>query len=83
MPPGKGNGGIYAIVMDNSDITKTEKTVTLTHNKEGFFYHMGFWVDMNGDGRKDFITAKTNAKAGKGELVWLEHPQGGLDVSPW
>ena len=83
LPPGKGNGGIYAIVMDDSDITKTVKTVTLTHNKDGYFYHMGFWVDLNGDGRKDFITAKTNAKAGKGQLVWLEHPEGGLDVSSW
>lgn len=44
---------------------------------------MGYWVDLNGDGRKDFITARSNAKAGQGELVWFEHPEGGLDVSPW
>jgi len=40
---------------------------------------MGYWVDLNGDGRKDLITARSNAKAGKGELLWLEHPEGGLD----
>ena len=40
---------------------------------------MGYWVDLNDDGRKDFITARSNAKAGKGELIWLEHPAEGLD----
>ena len=40
---------------------------------------MGYWVDLNGDGRKDFITARSNAKKGHGELVWLEHPEDGLD----
>lgn len=44
---------------------------------------MGEWVDMNGDGRLDYITARSDAKAGDGELVWFEHPEGGLDVSPW
>jgi len=39
---------------------------------------MGYWVDLNGDGRKDFITARSNAKAGQGELLWLEHPEKGL-----
>lgn len=39
---------------------------------------------MNGDGRKDFITARSNAKAGEGELLWLEHPVEGLDsTEPW
>ena len=40
---------------------------------------MGYWVDLNGDGRKDFVTARSNAKAGEGELLWLEHPAEGLD----
>jgi hypothetical protein len=84
LPPGKGNGGVYVVVMDPFDITKTIKTVTLTRNSLGYFYHMGTWIDLNGDGRKDFLTAKTNAKPGKGQLVWLEHPEGGLTVaSPW
>jgi len=39
---------------------------------------MGNWIDMNNDGRKDFLTARSNAKAGEGELVWLEHPAEGL-----
>ena len=44
---------------------------------------MGFWVDLNGDGRKDFITARSNAKAGEGELLWLEHPEAGLTDEAW
>ena len=65
LPPGKNNGGIYLTLLDSSDITKTVKTVTITHNKSGYFYHMGFWMDLNGDGRMDFLTAKSNAKAVK------------------
>jgi len=44
---------------------------------------MGFWVDLNGDGRKDFLTARSNAKAGEGELLWLEHPEGGFKTENW
>ena len=44
---------------------------------------MGTWIDLNGDGRKDFITARSNAKAGGGELVWFEHPAGGLTDAVW
>ena len=38
---------------------------------------------MNGDGRKDYLTARSNAKEGAGELVWYEHPEGGLLHTPW
>ena len=44
---------------------------------------MGEWVDMNGDGRKDFLTARSNAKANGGELVWFEHPESGLTSAHW
>jgi hypothetical protein len=57
--------------------------MTMTKNSDGYFYHMGFWIDLNGDGRKDFLTAKCNAKAGQGKLVWYEHPVGGLDTENW
>ena len=77
--PGKKDGGIYIIRMDPEDITKTVDTVEITAKKNNYFYHMGEWVDLNGDGRKDFVTARSNAKAGEGELLWLEHPKGGLD----
>ena len=38
---------------------------------------------MNGDGRLDFVTARSNAKADQGELIWLEHPSEGLQKTPW
>lgn len=38
---------------------------------------------MNNDGRLDFITARSDAKAGHGELLWLEHPATGLSATPW
>lgn len=42
---------------------------------------MGKWMDMNNDGRLDFITARANAKAGAGQLVWFEHPAEGLSTN--
>ena len=77
--PGKSNGGVYIVRMDATNLTQTVDTVKISQEKKGFFYHMGYWVDLNGDGRKDFITARSNAKAGEGELLWLEHPKDGLD----
>lgn len=71
------------ISIDAEDITKTTDMVKISPDKDGYFYHMGEWVDLNGDGRKDFITARSNAKAGEGELVWFEHPEEGLTAAPW
>jgi len=81
--PGHSHGGIYILTVSNTDITKATACYTMTSNSEGYFYHMGEWIDMNGDGRKDFVTAKSNAKAGGGRLVWYEHPEGGLQETPW
>lgn len=77
--PLKSNGGIYAVRIDPQDVTKTTGTVKISAKKDGYFYHMGYWVDLNGDGRKDYITARSNAKKGQGELLWFEHPEKGLD----
>ena len=81
--PGHANGGVYVVEVGNLVETMVQRTVTLTSNTDGYFYHMGEWVDMNGDGRLDFVTAKSNAKLDGGRLVWLEHPEGGLDVENW
>ena len=64
--PGKTNGGVYIITMDPSDVTITTAVTKISTEPRGFFYHMGEWVDLNGDGRKDFITARSDAKAGHG-----------------
>ena len=77
--PGHSDGGIYVSTIADDDIRKVENTYTIAHNKDGYFYHMGEWIDLNGDGRKDFITAKSNAKEGGGRLVWYEHPEEGLE----
>ena len=77
--PGHANGGLYVATIDAHDITKVTGQHTITSNKDGYFYHMGEWIDLNGDGRKDFITAKSNAAAGGGRLVWYEHPKEGLE----
>jgi len=69
--------------MDSVDVTKTVKTTVMTQNTDGYFYHMGFWIDLNQDGRKDFLTAKCNTKAGQGKLVWYEQPAGGLQAEHW
>jgi len=81
--PFHSHGGIYIITLSNIDITNATECYTMTSNTEGYFYHMGEWIDMNGDGRKDFVTAKSNAKAGGGRLVWYEHPEKGLREMPW
>ena len=79
--PGHKNGGLHIVRMDESDITKTTETVKITEKVRNYdwFYHKGVWLDLNGDGRKDLLTARSNAKKGDGELLWLEQPEGGLD----
>jgi len=81
--PGHSNGGVYIIKMDDEDITQTVSTTKISEKKKGYFYHMGHWVDLNKDGRKDFLTARSNAKEGGGELVWFEHPEEGLTDATW
>lgn len=77
--PGCTDGGVYIIRMDPSDITQTTDVIKISTEPSGYFYHMGEWIDMNGDGRKDFITARSNAKENGGQLVWFEHPVEGLN----
>jgi len=62
LPPGKGDGNVFVLVEENGKWVN-HKISTL---KSGFFYHAGEWIDINGDGRKDFLTARTNAQAGSG-----------------
>lgn len=75
LPPGKTEGNIYMMLMELNDVTKMKKVIQISPSKSGFFYHMGKWIDMDSDGRKDYLTARTNAKAGMGELVWYKHPE--------
>ena len=83
LPPGKTEGNVYVMTTDPADLTKAQQVYQISPSKSGYFYHTGFWVDIDGDGRKDFITARSNAKADQGELVWYHHPAGGLQQVPW
>lgn len=76
--PGHSNGGVYVLTIDEKDIAHVTGQHTITNNSDGYFYHMGEWIDLNGDGRKDFLTAKSNAQENGGRLVWYEHPADGL-----
>lgn len=51
---------------------------SITTQKSGYFYHRVEWLDMNGDGRLDALTARAKKHlfgGGTGELVWLEQPE--------
>ena len=73
--PFHNDGGIYIVKTTNADITKKVAQYTLTTDKPGYFYHNGYWADMNKDGLLDFVTARSDATEGHGELIWLEHPK--------
>ena len=72
--PGRRDGNAYLMLLDKNDITKTKKTIKLGQDIPGYWYHKGHWIDMNGDGRKDLLIARTNYREGGGRLVWLENP---------
>ena len=43
----------------------------------GYFYHTAQWIDLNGDGKLDLVTARATTPlvgSGSGELLWLEQP---------
>ncbi|MBM4197920.1 MAG: VCBS repeat-containing protein [Gammaproteobacteria bacterium] len=55
-----------------------------------WFYHQALWVDMDGDGRKDLVTARANLMPFRyncpyvGELVWFRNPGAALKPEvPW
>lgn len=82
LPPGKTNGEVFIITTDPKNVSQKMDQYQISTKKSGWFYHMGRWVDMNGDGRLDYLTARTNTK--KGELVYFEHPAEGLQLNkPW
>ena len=62
------------MVMDSSDVTKTQSTIKLTEFIDNYWYHTVHWIDMNNDGKKDILTSRGNQTAGGGQLVWFEQP---------
>jgi len=92
--PTHTKGGVY--IMEGSPEPKILKEpVKITKDlagslpDSGWFYHQAHFVDMDGDGLLDVLTARCEysvwpwAKK-RGELVWLKHPaQNPLGGQPW
>ena len=77
--PGKGNGQIRIINPE------TDESFVISNRKNGYWYHKVHWVDMDGDGRLDILTARANKSligGGRGEMLWLKQPAN-LDQGPW
>lgn len=66
LSPGKSDGNVFILATDPKDVTNMQQLYKISSPRPGYYYHMGFWIDMDGDGRKDFLTARTNTKAGQG-----------------
>lgn len=78
LPPGKTEGNIYIMTVSQNDVTQDAKIIQISPHKEGYYYHFGYWIDMDGDGLKDYLTARSNSQPGQGELVWFKQPADGI-----
>lgn len=77
--PGRSTGEI-AVVNEY-----TGEQFAISSPKSGYFYHRAVFIDMNGDGRLDILTARAHKGlmgTGGGELLWLEQPAGDKK-GPW
>uniref|UniRef100_A0A7S3DB35 FG-GAP repeat protein n=1 Tax=Palpitomonas bilix TaxID=652834 RepID=A0A7S3DB35_9EUKA len=75
--PGKSTGSIKVLVLKSSTVD-AGTVVELAPEKSGYFYHEATWLDLDGDGDLDCLTARATkpiifGSAG-GQLVWLENP---------
>ena len=72
------------MIQDKEHIQQTNKTVRITEEKKDLWFHSGHWVDMNGDGLKDLLIARSNSEKNGGVLLWLENPgETALDGTEW
>lgn len=80
IPPTKSTGAIQLL-----DLTKADSSPTTISVKEsGFFYHKTYFMDIDGDGLKDVLAARTNFPTSgtpTGQLVYL--PQPNPFAAPW
>jgi len=64
--PWKRTGGVYILKINSRDVTDVTDTIKISADVQNYFYTEGYWYDMNGDGRKDYLTCRSNARAGGG-----------------
>lgn len=89
--PWKESGGIYLVPVNcsGSPTPSAAAPIKLTPTNLFAFYHLAQWLDVNGDGKLDMVTARASVnplkgKSGKGELVWFEQPASNpLTSVPW
>ena len=75
--PGKSQGALSLYDLGQGKIVRQ-----LSSPKKDYWYHHAIWVDMNGDGRLDILTARAKKPmfgGGSGEILWLEQPASPLD----
>jgi len=82
LPPGKENGEMYFC-------TQAGQCNKITASPDKTFYHEVEWIDFDGDGLKDILTARCK-KIGffsirfEGEMLWLKNPgSSGFASSVW
>mmetsp|Transcript_32794 Transcript_32794/g.56066 ORF Transcript_32794/g.56066 Transcript_32794/m.56066 type:complete len:427 (-) Transcript_32794:63-1343(-) len=78
--PGKSTGSVSIIPLD------TGIPHAISTPKNGWFYHVAEWWDMNGDGLMDCVSARATVptfKPPQGELVWFENPGDNFFSTTW
>eukprot|EP00002_Diphylleia_rotans_P002144 TRINITY_DN11312_c0_g1_i1.p1 TRINITY_DN11312_c0_g1~~TRINITY_DN11312_c0_g1_i1.p1 ORF type:complete len:251 (+),score=58.50 TRINITY_DN11312_c0_g1_i1:56-808(+) len=84
IPPPVATGGVHYIDLDSFPTTGNVRTYKLTRDKFQYFYHRAFWVDCDGDGIQDLMTARARTSGPDGELVCLIQPKTSpLTNIPW
>jgi hypothetical protein len=80
--PGKSTGAITFVPWSQPDSAQP-----LTSAKKGWFYHRTEEWDVDGDGLKDIVTARSTMPmvgTPQGELLWLENPgSASAESTPW
>jgi hypothetical protein len=84
--PGHQTGSIYIQPVHASGMPNIDAIKIATEEKF-WYYHSPQWVDIDGDGLLDIISARAytnNIGSTKGELVWFKQPASADAVtSPW
>ncbi|CAE7036232.1 RH40 [Symbiodinium natans] len=92
--PTHTTGGVYILEASTQPTTlkepvKISKDLSGRLPDSGWFYHQAHFVDMDGDGRQDVLTARCEYGVWpwdkkQGELVWLKQPaKDALNGQPW